>query len=68
VKELCPACATPGFGIVEWERGLPCSGFGAPTEKVAATILGCERCRHQEVIPIRRAASLDPKHCPACNP
>lgn len=64
---LCPACGTPGYGIVERERGLPCAACGAPTHAIRADVWGCASCpRRQEVtLPARTA---DPGRCDTCNP
>ncbi|RUO99081.1 DUF6671 family protein [Hyphomicrobium sp.] len=68
IKVLCPICAAPGFGIVDWKRDVPCSECGAPTERIAAKVLGCARCSYRQVEPVRRAPLADPKYCSACNP
>lgn len=63
----CPGCATPGYGVVDVERDLPCSLCDAPTSTTAAEILGCPVCDHRE----RRTNSArraDPVECDRCNP
>jgi len=65
----CPACAAPGWGLVDVEPGLPCGSCGLATQLVRAEVMGCSVCRHRESRPRRdgrRAA--DPMHCDACNP
>ena len=63
----CPACAAPGLGVVEVERGLPCSMCGNPTAAVAADIIGCGVCEERERRP-RDVSSADPAGCAHCNP
>ena len=68
VSALCPACAAPGWGKTDYERGLTCSlctleNSGA----IRSEILGCLRCDFKapgRVI----ALTLDPAKCMACNP
>ncbi|MFO1055639.1 MAG: DUF6671 family protein [Dongiaceae bacterium] len=62
----CPACARPGFGLLEIERGQPCAACGGATALLAAEIDGCVGCGHRRRRP--RAGSADPRHCPQCNP
>ncbi|MER6630847.1 DUF6671 family protein [Streptomyces sp. NPDC000987] len=66
---LCPACAAPGYGVIDREGGLPCGLCGTPTEWHRALVHGCARCPHRTVLPrddgLTRA---DPAHCPSCNP
>ncbi|GCE06801.1 DUF6671 family protein [Dictyobacter aurantiacus] len=69
LARLCPHCATPGWGIVDHEAGLPCSWCGQPTELVRALIFGCPACTSQE----RHGRpdglqSADAGQCPFCNP
>lgn len=65
----CPACQTPGWGVVERRPGLPCGGCGLPTALTRALVWGCARCPHQEERPrpdgLPRA---DPGQCDWCNP
>ena len=66
---LCPACGTPGFGIVKSEPGLPCGECGAETELVKTLVSGCASCQFTESKP--RADGLrfaTAAQCPECNP
>jgi hypothetical protein len=63
----CPSCGTPGYGLVEVERGLPCSLCGSPTALVAAEIDGCGSCPQRDRRP-RAERSADPAFCDYCNP
>lgn len=69
IAACCPACHTPGWGVVGAVAGLPCASCGLATELVHRELLGCGRCGVQESRPRRdgrRAA--DPMHCAYCNP
>lgn len=65
----CPACGTPGFGPAGFVPGLPCRDCGAPTRQPLAEELGCVRCEHSEVRPLREVPeAADPAVCDYCNP
>lgn len=65
---LCPNCGMPGFGMVDTERGLPCSVCESPTDRTMILIHGCKRCTYKKMIPANANSHADPKHCPECNP
>lgn len=65
----CPACDSPGWGVVDQRSGLPCADCGQPTALTRVLIRGCARCDHQEETP--RPDGLrwaDPGRCDWCNP
>jgi len=65
----CPDCETPGYGIVDATRGLPCRVCATPTEWIAAEIEGCPRCPRRRTRPRTDGLTkADPRHCPTCNP
>lgn len=69
LSTFCPECQTPGWGVVDVVRGLPCEWCGGPTELVRLEIGGCPRCPHRENHP--RSDGLQtakPGNCPSCNP
>lgn len=69
LSRLCPQCGTPGWGIVDQTRGLPCAWCGQPTELVRELIFGCQACTYRQ--PQGRADGLlaaPPDQCPFCNP
>ncbi len=69
LASLCPACAAPGFGLIEVEKGLPCRWCGGPSVMVHHQIFGCVACDNRERHP--RSDGLthaDPGHCHICNP
>jgi len=64
----CPACASPGWGLVAPSRGLPCRECGThvPTA-VRSHRLGCPRCEACVETP-SPDSTVDPRWCPRCNP
>lgn len=66
---LCPCCATPGWGKIDREIGLPCSWCDRPTLGTKTEIFGCTKCSHKEkILPSNRQLKADPGHCGYCNP
>ena len=65
---LCPACGTPGFGIVERVAGLACADCGAPTRETRAEVYGCLKCAHRETRERGNVEYADPGRCDYCNP
>jgi len=66
---LCPGCATPGWGKVDREIGLPCEWCDRPTVGVKTEIFGCPKCSHKEkMLPSHGQVKADPGHCGYCNP
>jgi hypothetical protein len=69
VATPCPACAMPGYGLVDVETGLPCEACGTPSIMVRHQVFGCVACEHRERRPrIDGRSHADPGHCPICNP
>ncbi|WP_053959376.1 DUF6671 family protein [Sulfobacillus thermosulfidooxidans] len=65
----CPQCGTPGWGMVDVIRGLPCAWCGEETSLVKAEVYGCALCDYRETHP--RSDGLEvaaPANCPWCNP
>ena len=68
LSNLCPECSTPGWGIVDVERGLPCSDCGEISEDAPkAEVLGCCKCSFSQKGKVI-ADSVDPSRCELCNP
>ena len=66
---MCPACGSPGFGLVDRRRGLPCRECDEATTLPLAEVHGCARCSYVEERPDPMASAFaDPKWCPRCNP
>ena len=69
VASTCPACDSPGWGLVSCLPGLPCSSCGLSTDLMRFEQLGCVSCDHTQLRPRRDGLiSADPRHCPYCNP
>lgn len=65
----CPACATPGYGQVDVEIGLPCAFCGMPTDSLLGEIHGCVACVHRHTSPrLDGRGVADPAQCQQCNP
>lgn len=69
IKSLCPECHSPGFGIHEAKKGLPCQLCGLPTNTTLSYVYACHKCFHEkeEIYPSQKT-SEDPKYCDFCNP
>ncbi|MEZ5789124.1 MAG: DUF6671 family protein [Xanthobacteraceae bacterium] len=66
---LCPACRTPGYGLIAVEKGLPCNWCGGPTLMVRHQIFGCVSCENKEKRERSDGlAEADPGQCTNCNP
>jgi hypothetical protein len=63
----CPACRSPGFGLITNVPGLPCRDCGSATHDVCAEQHGCVACEQRE---LREVTALygDPSNCDSCNP
>ena len=69
IATLCPACASPGFGITGTRTGLPCEWCGGPTHLVSHEVFSCVACDHELVLPRSDGLSFgDAALCPYCNP
>ena len=69
IQTPCPACNTPGWGVVDTVVGLPCEWCGRPSALLAAEVFGCVACNHRAQVP--RADGLsraNAGHCSFCNP
>ena len=65
---LCPACAAPGFWLVERVPGLRCADCGAPTREPSAEVYACTQCSYRETRPVDPGQCADPAACDWCNP
>ncbi|MFM2235042.1 MAG: hypothetical protein RL296_701 [Actinomycetota bacterium] len=68
LRELCPACLTPGWGVVRVNRGLPCDWCAMETRLIREEIFGCTKCEHEEVAQNLISKTADPQWCERCNP
>ncbi|MFM7674917.1 MAG: DUF6671 family protein [Synechococcus sp.] len=65
----CPRCGSPGWGVLDRPRGLPCGWCRTPTDLVRSEIHGCLACGHQEERPRPDGLeTADPGRCGFCNP
>lgn len=67
LAQLCPHCSTPGWGVVDVERGAPCAECLFPTRLVKADVFGCVGCDHR-VTKERELIGVDARYCQWCNP
>jgi len=68
VRSRCPACATPGFSIVERVAGLPCGQCLAPTSETREEVYRCLKCPHRLLCERTDVQHADPVRCDYCNP
>ena len=67
--ERCPECSTPGWGVADVEKGLPCRLCGYPTDLVRDEVHACPRCDHRRELPRQDGLrEADPRYCLLCNP
>lgn len=68
LKQVCPECSMPGWGITFEIQGLKCSECRLATKEVQSHIWSCTVCRHsEEIIRPDGLTYADPKHCYACS-
>lgn len=68
LSNLCPECTTPGWGVVSYLKGLPCSECGEISdEALRVEIMGCVKCSFTQEGKIL-AEAIDPGRCDLCNP
>jgi len=64
----CPACASPGWGVVRALSGRPCADCGTPTRAPCADLEACVACPEERERPRPDASPVDPAQCDRCNP
>lgn len=69
IKANCPWCGTPGFGITEVRKGLPCQICTYPTKSTLSYLYSCLKCSFskEEKYPDGKYTE-DPMWCDLCNP
>jgi hypothetical protein len=66
---LCPLCSCPGFGITDYQSGLPCEWCGLPTLSVLYKKHTCVKCGFQkEVYYPKNKKHESAQFCEHCNP
>jgi hypothetical protein len=69
IKNRCPECHTPGFGVVNTKSGLPCEWCGLPTNSTKSHIYQCQKCNFElEKLFPNDKKTEDPMYCDRCNP
>ncbi|MBD1195428.1 MAG: hypothetical protein H9532_15065 [Vulcanococcus sp. Clear-D1] len=69
LRNPCPECGSPGWGLLDTQPGLPCSDCGTATELTLSEIWGCQQCGARREHPRRDGRiQADPGQCPWCNP
>lgn len=69
INSFCPKCQTPGFGIVDFKKGLPCGFCKTPTNSTLSYIYICQKCSYnkEQKYPNGKT-SENPMYCDKCNP
>ena len=69
INKLCSVCKTPGFGITDVKKGLPCRICNFPTRSTLSYIYSCQKCSfsYEEKYPNGKNTE-DPMWCDLCNP
>ncbi len=69
LRQLCPVCSCPGWGLTDFLPGLPCAVCGRASDKALFEIYSCQKCLHQEQLPRRDGeVAAQPRDCNYCNP
>lgn len=69
INSLCPKCQTPGFGITEIKKGLPCEICSFPTNSTLSHLYSCQKCNQikEEKYPHGKI-NEEAMYCEICNP
>jgi hypothetical protein len=69
IKNHCPVCNMPGFGITDAKEGLPCVICSFPTRSTISYIYSCQKCSYQKEEKYPKGKQTeDPMYCDYCNP
>ena len=71
ILSLCPGCQCPGFGMVDFIKGLQCRDCGYKSDKAIKEIWACpsSSCDYKEERGrLDGIQDLDPAFCDWCNP
>jgi hypothetical protein len=68
MQNCCPRCSLPGFGVISYTPGLPCSWCGNPTSLPHKQELCCPHCSFSTVQDCVQDLVADPGYCSICNP
>jgi len=69
IVSTCPQCKTPGFGITDAIKGLPCEVCLTPTESTLHTVSSCSTCNliQKDFFPHTKQHE-SATYCNKCNP
>jgi hypothetical protein len=69
INSRCPSCNTPGFGVTDTKKGLPCQSCNSPTQSTFSYMYTCKKCSFvkEEKFP-KGKFTEDPMYCDVCNP
>ncbi|MFK7000143.1 DUF6671 family protein [Flavobacterium oreochromis] len=69
IKNVCPICSFPGYGIVDLAKGLPCGWCKSPTDSILYYVYKCANCHYrQKIMYPKGTKEEDPMYCNKCNP
>jgi hypothetical protein len=69
IKNHCPICNMPGFGITDAKEGLPCEICNFPTRSTIKYIYSCQKCNYTKEEKYPKGKKIeDPMYCDYCNP
>jgi len=69
LKQYCPCCGVPGWGITSQKQGLPCELCRLPTRQILYEIWSCQVCGYsEEKTRSDGKQTSDPMYCHFCNP
>ncbi len=64
----CQKCHSPGYGLTDVVKGLPCEMCGLPTQSIKTFIHACQKCGFSESIRNPRSTFESAQYCDFCNP
>lgn len=68
IISLCPKCGSPGFGVGDIRKGLPCRQCSYPTDLILSKIYYCQNCNYADERLFTNGEKADPQYCDQCNP
>jgi hypothetical protein len=69
IKNCCPSCNWPGYGITDVNPGLLCENCQFPTKSTLSYTYRCEKCSYTQEEKYPHGKKMeDPMYCDICNP
>jgi hypothetical protein len=69
INSVCPQCSTPGFDVLEINKGLPCELCNFPTRSTLSYVYVCKKCNFaQNKNNPHGKLTESPEFCDICNP